>query len=168
MISLGKVGVSPGTTTLNIQRGGSVTLLGQNTHQDPGTSVRNAYGQLMGPGRPTDFDQAARRGYLPVQRGWISGRLSGADLLGACCSSCANGGPCASELGEEVAAVSSGAGLDPNQQKAIAQFVMNQLTLEEKTLELKERRSRRFWGAIAGIATGTTAMVAVLSYFKKV
>lgn len=64
--------------------------------------------------------------------------------------------------------MSSGAGLDPNQQKAIAQFVMNQLTLEEKSLELKERRSRRFWGAIAGIATGTTAMVAVLSYFKKV
>lgn len=170
-ISFGKVGISPGTTTLNIGSGGGITLVGVNTQQDPGRTVRNAYGQLMGPSfdaRPTDFEQAKRRGYVPVHRGWISGKLSGAELYGACCSSCAGGGPCASELGEEVATVSSGAGLDPNQQKAIAQFVMNQLTLEEKTLELKERRSRRFWGAIAGMSVATTTLVAVLTYFKKV
>jgi hypothetical protein len=166
-LSYGKVGISPGTTTLNIGRGGSVTVLGQVATQDPGVTRRNIYGHLMGPSVPTDFDQAARRGYVPVHRGWISAKLDGAGL-GACCSSCATGGTCSGELGEEVATVSNGKPLDPNQQKAIAQFVVNQLTLEEKALELKERRSRRFWGAIAGMAAGTTALVAVLQYFKKV
>lgn len=95
----GKVGVAPGTTTLNIRPGGSVNLVGVpvNTQQDPGVRIRNAYGQINGLGyfdaRPTDFELSKIYGYTPVHRGWITGQVSG-----ACCGPCAVGGTC---LGEE-------------------------------------------------------------------
>jgi hypothetical protein len=160
----GKVGIAPGTTTISIGRGGTITLLGsQNTQQDPGVTVRNAYGQLSNTyfdARPTDFEMAPRRGFLPVQRGWITGKLSGS---GWGCSPRAG----IRQLGEEIATESSGPGLDPDQQAAIAKFVLDQLAIEEKAQALKETRSRRFWGSIAGLAAGTTAIVAVLNYMKK-
>ena len=68
-----RVGVSPGTTTM---------MLGENTTQDPGVIVRNADLQLRGLDDhrgPSDFELAPMYGYLPVHRGWVSGRpaLSG-------------------------------------------------------------------------------------------
>jgi hypothetical protein len=62
-----------------------LTLGRTNTSQDPGVIVRNADGHLRGLGAapgPSDFDLAKVYGYLPVHRGWISGRpaLSGARL----------------------------------------------------------------------------------------
>jgi hypothetical protein len=60
-----------------------------------------------------------------------------------------------------------GTTLTAQQAQAIAKHVMTQMELESKSLELKERRSRRFWGMIAGLAAGTTALVAVLSYLDK-
>lgn len=160
-LSYGKVGIAPGTTTLNIGRGGSVTLVG------PALAQQGHGGIGYFDARPTDFEMAKVYGYLPRRRGWISGMPGVSQDLGACCASCAGGGPCSGGLGEEVATVSDGPKLSPAQQASIAQFVMNKLALEEKTLELKERRSRRFWGAIAGMAAGTTALIAVLSYMKK-
>lgn len=73
-----RVGVSPGTTTM-------LALGRTNTSQDPGVIVRNADGHLRGLGAargPSDFDLAKVYGYLPVHRGWISGRpaLSGSAL----------------------------------------------------------------------------------------
>lgn len=167
-LSAGKVGIAPGTTTLTIGRGGSVTLVGHAT-QDPGVVVRNAYGRLMGAelgyfdAKPTDFDLSKIYGYTPVHRGWLVGKLSTSNL-GGCCSGCAVGGACSGGLGEETATLEPA--LDPAQEKAIAQFVMNQLTLESKSLELKERRSRRFWGAVIGLASATTALVTVLAHVK--
>lgn len=160
-LSYGKVGIAPGTLTLDIGRGGSVTLVG------PALDRQHNGGMGYFDARPTDFEMSKVYGYLPRRRGWITGVPGVAPGLGACCASCAGGGPCAGELGEEVAKVSDGPNLSPAQQASIAQFVVNKLALEEKTLELKERRSRRFWGAIAGMAAGTTALIAVLSYMKK-
>lgn len=148
-LSTGKVGVAPGTTTLNIRDGG-VSLLGA-AQQDPGVIIRNIEGRLMGAdlgyfdAKPTDFDLSKIYGYTPVHRGWNVGILSGG-------------------LGEEVATLEPA--LNPQEQKAIAQLVMNQLTLESKSLELKMHRSARFWGAIAGLATITTATVAVLAHIR--
>lgn len=174
-IRASRVGVAPGTTTLTIGSGGTVNLMGhlgldrRPAQQDPGVKVRNAYGQLMGgshfDARPTDFDLAKVYGYLPVHRGWISGKLSTAGDLGACCSGCAVGGPCG--LGEEIATESDGKPLDPNQREAVARLVAAKLEAEDKALALRERRSRMLWGAIAGMAAGTTALLAVLQYFKK-
>lgn len=166
-LSYGKVGISPGTTTLTIGRGGSTTLVGHGLgQQDP---VQRAYASLMQLGyfdaRPSDFDMSKVYNYMPARRGWISAKLDGAGL-GACCSGCAVGTACAGGLGEEVATLKPA--LTPEQQKAISEFVMSQLELESKSLEIKERRSRRFWGAIAGLSIGTTALVAVLTYMKKV
>lgn len=79
----GKVGVAPGTTTLVIGRGGSVSLVGT---QDPGVKIRSASGELVGAelgyfdARPTDMELSKIYGYTPVHRGWISGRLSDAQL----------------------------------------------------------------------------------------
>lgn len=165
-LSTGKVGVAPGTTTLNIRDGGGASLLGA-AQQDPGVIIRNIEGRLMGAdlgyfdARPTDFDLSKIYGYTPVHRGWNVGILSGGS--GSCCSGCEVGGSCGG-LGEEVATLEPA--LNPQEQKAIAQLVMNQLNLESKSLELKERRSARFWGAIAGLATITTATVAVLAHIR--
>lgn len=150
----GKVGIAPGTTTISIGRGGTVTLLGtQMAQQDPGVTVRNAYGQLSSSyfdARPTDFEMVPRRGYLPVHRGWVTGRLSGAEL------------GCPVPLGEEIATESDGTA----DQQAIAKIVLRQLQIEEKAHAIKEAQSRRFWGGIIGLAAATTALVSVLNYMK--
>lgn len=150
-LSAGSVGIAPGTTTISIGQGGSISLVG--AQQDPGTAVRNAYGELKGLGsfdaKPTDFDLSKIYGYMPVHRGWMVGKLDGAGL------------------GEESPLSALGPALSSEQTKQIAQMVMSQLVLEEKSLELKERRSRRFWGAVAGLAAATTAVVGVYVAIKR-
>ena len=157
-LSYGKVGVAPGTTTLKIGPGGAVTLA---DHAQAGSSL--GYFDA----RPTDFDISRSYGYTPRRRGWIYGWPSVAPDSAPCCASCGAGGPCASGLGQDAAPAIDVPDLTTQQQAAISQFVMQQLALEEKTLEIKERKSRRFWGAIAGMAAGTTALVALLTYMKK-
>ena len=48
----------------------------------------------------------------------------------------------------------------PEQEKTIERI----LELEKKLADLKETRSRRFWGAIAGIAAASTAIVTILTF----
>jgi hypothetical protein len=72
----GKVGIAPGTTTVNISHPGQTTLVGG---QDPGVRVRAADGTLKGyfDARPTDFELSKYYGYTPVHRGWISAKVPG-------------------------------------------------------------------------------------------
>jgi hypothetical protein len=108
----GKVGVAPGTLTMNLQPGGQLTLVGTeeplvawppvNRQQDPGVVVRSQTGVLKGldyfDARPTDFDLSKIYGYTPVARGWITGELDD-----ACCGPCGVGEPLSGiDVGLEV------------------------------------------------------------------
>lgn len=137
--SYSKVGVAPGTTTLTLGSGG----VPRYTQQDPGVTVRNAYGQLMDA-------SLGGRGLGPCGRGLGPGP-------GPCC------GPCAG-LGEEVATVTTG---DASPEE-IAEFarVLRKLELEHKEHSIREIKSRRFWGSIIGIAAGTGAVLGVLNYMR--
>ena len=117
---MGKVGIAPGTTTLNIQPGGSVNLVG--VTQDPGVSIRNQEGNLAGLGyfdaRPTDMELAKIRGYVPVHRGWISAKVKTTPLSDSCCPACESGsGSCPSLSAADLfgfnrnVAISIGAGM---------------------------------------------------------
>jgi hypothetical protein len=96
----GKVGLAPGTTTLTIGPG-AVNLVGTQATQDPGVRIRHQDGSFRGAdlgryfdARPTDFDLSKIYGYTPVHRGWLVGKAVPSSDLGACCDSCASGGPC--------------------------------------------------------------------------
>jgi len=88
----GKVGVAPGTTTLTIGPDGRPQLVGA------GLGYFDA--------KPTDFDLSTIYGYTPVRRGWLRGEIVPGGL-GACCQSCADGGPCDSELGDTDVSIST-------------------------------------------------------------
>lgn len=70
-------------------------------------------------------------------------------------------------LGQEPLGPDTTTRLTPEQEKAIAEFVVKQIELEQKVAQLKETRSRHFWGAVAGVATVATTLIAVITFARK-
>ena len=59
------------------------------------------------------------------------------------------------------------ASFTPEQEKALIELIKERLDLEAKSQALKESRSRRFWGAVGGLAAATTALVGLFSYIRR-
>lgn len=139
MLISGMVGVSPGTTTLRLGEGGR-------GRQDPGVTVRNNDGYLMGGGLgivPNDFELAKIYGYLPVHEGWIT-QYPNRDTV---FSGLGCGGGC-SRMGA--------AAEPPLPTDAIA---LEQLQVTKLIEELKTTRHIRFWTAITALSTVTGVLI---------
>lgn len=74
-------------------------------------------------------------------------------------------------LGQETAAqpaiVQSADGttvLTPADREELVKYIKDQLEIEQRQLDISERRSRRFWGAVIGLSTATTALITVLHF----
>jgi hypothetical protein len=143
-LAAGKVGVTPGTTTIALRnRRPELVGLGSASapahpdsyrwpernpygQQDPGRCVRNNWGELRGSGglgviRPTDFELAKIRGYLPYESGWIVGNLSG------------------TRLGQDAAVDNANGDAQQN------------LEMKRILEELRSIRSQRIWGAVTAL-----------------